>query len=79
MMWLVQMKLSAKPIVDLSGASNTQGGFCSALFLPDTKDILEQREVMGEEHDAQENLAYLELDAQKRGRANTKVLCTKNI
>ena len=42
MMWLVQMKLSAKPIVDLSGASNTQGGFCSTLFLPDTKDILEQ-------------------------------------
>ena len=78
-MWLVQMKLSAKPIVDLSEASNTQGGLCSALFLPDTRDILEQREVMGEEHDAQENLAYLELDAQKLGRANTKVLCTKHI
>ena len=79
MMWLLEMKLYAKPIADLSEASNAQGGFCTALFLPDTRDILEQREVMGEEHDAQENLAYLELDAQKLGRANTKVLCTKNI
>ena len=34
---------------------------------------------MGEEHDAQENLGFLKLDAQKLGRANTKVLCTKNI
>ena len=79
MLWLANMKLSAKPIVDLSEASNTQGGLCSASFLPDTRDILEQREVMGEEHDAQENLAYLEMDAQKLGRANTKVLCTKHI
>ena len=78
-MWIATMKLAAKPIVDLSEASNTTGGLCSALFLPDTKDILEQREVMGEEHDAQENLAYLELDTQKLGRANTKVLCTKHI
>ena len=67
MMWFLEMKLSAKPIANLSEASNTQGGFCTALFLPDTRDILEQREVMGEEHDAQENLAYLELDAQKLG------------
>ena len=79
MMWFLEMKLSAKPIADLSEASNTQGGFCTALFLPDTRDILEQREVMGEEHDAQENLGLLELDAQKLGRANTRVLCTKNI
>ena len=79
MMWLAQMKLSAKPIADLSEASNTQGGLCSALFLPDTRDILEQREVMSKEHDAQENLVYLELDAWKLGRANTRVLCTKNI
>jgi hypothetical protein len=79
MVWLAQMKLSIKPITDLSEAANTQGGLCSALFLPDTKDILEQRDVMSEEHDAQENLAYLELDAQKLGRANTRVLCTKNI
>ena len=79
MMWLLEMKLYAKPIADLSEASNAQGGFCTALFLPNTQDILEEREVMVEEHDAQENLAYLELDAQKLGRANTKVLCTKNI
>ena len=65
--------------MDLSEVSNTQGGFCIALSLPDTWDILEQQEVMGEEHDAQENLGFLKLDAQKLGRANTKVLCTKNI
>ena len=34
---------------------------------------------MGKEHDAQENLTYLELDSQKLGQANTKVLCTNNI
>ena len=58
--------------------SNTQGGFCTALLLPDARDILEQRELMGEEHDAQENLSFLKLDTQKLGRANTRVLCTKN-
>ena len=34
---------------------------------------------MGDEHDAQENLGYLEMDTQKLAKANTKVLCTKNI
>ena len=79
MMWLIQMKMAVKPIVDLAEAANTRGGFFTVLFLPDTRDILEQREVMGEEHDAQENLGFLELDTQKLGRAITKVLCTKNI
>ena len=79
MMWLILMKMSVKPITDLEEAKNTQGGFCTALFLPDTRDILEQREVMGDKHDAQENLGYLEMDTHKLAKANTKVLCTKNI
>ena len=51
----------------------------TALFLPDTRDILEQCKVMGKEHDAEENLVFLEMDTQKLGEANTKVLCTKKI
>ena len=79
MMRLIQMKMAVKPIMDITEASNTQGGFCIALSLPNTRDILEQREVMCEEHDAQENLGFFKMDAQKLGRVNTKVLCTKNI
>ena len=78
-MWLVLMKMAVKPITDLAEASNTQWDFCTALFLPDTRDILEQLEVMGEEHDAQENLSYLEIDVEKLDKANTNMLCTKNI
>ena len=80
MMWLILVKMKVKPIKDVEEAKNTQGGFCTALFFPDTRDILEQCEVMDEEHDAQENLDYLEIDGHKLGKGNTKVLmCTKNI
>ena len=78
-MWLILMKIKVKPITDLVDASNTKGGFCTDLFLPDTREVLEQIEVICEEQDARVNPSHLKEDTHRLNRASMKMVCTERI
>ena len=72
-------KSDSKPITNLPIAAKSKQGFSTALFLPDTRDILEACSAIELDHNERVNQVFLKEDTQKRDKVNTQILSARNI
>ena len=78
-MWLLTGRMEDEPLRTLDDTAKMKSGFSAAFLLPDNKDVLEDRESLGQAHQKGSNLQLIEEDVQKHNKAQTEVLAASII
>ena len=72
-MWFMTGKVDDEPLRILDDAAKTKSGFSAAFLLPDTRDVLEEREALAQAQVHSSNLQLIEADVRKHEKALTDV------
>ena len=67
-MWFMTGKVDDEPLRTLDDAEKTKSGFSAAFLLPDTRDVLEEREALAQAQVDGSNLQLIEADVRKHCR-----------
>ena len=67
-------KVDNEPLQTLDDAAKTKSSFSISFFLPDTRDVLEERETLSQAHQDGSNIQLIKEDVQKHDKALTDVL-----
>ena len=78
-MWFMTGKVDDEPLRTLDDAEKTKSGFSAAFLLPDTRDVLEEREALAQAQVDGSNLQLIEADVRKHDKALIDVLVTSVI
>ena len=73
-MWFMTGKVEDEPLRTLDNAAKTKSGFSADFLLPDTRDVLEERETLSQAHQDGSNIQLIEEDIRKHDKALTDVL-----